>query len=138
MTVGQWLDIWVRDYLTGVKASTAENYRYNIRLHIKPALGAVRLADLHPHAVQGFINDLGLAPTTTALVCGILSGALEKAVELGVEEVVLFCNSPLERLTDNGKAHLDQKRQIRRTPGFRLGSFLHFMLSAVYAKISRP
>ena len=33
---------------------------------------------------------------------------LEKAVELGVEEVVLFCNSPLERLTDNGKAHLDQ------------------------------
>lgn len=82
MTVGQWLDVWVRDYLTGVKASTAENYRYNIRLHIKPALGAVRLADLHPHAVQNFINDLGLAPTTTALVCGILSGALEKAVEL--------------------------------------------------------
>ena len=67
MTVGQWLDVWVRDYLTGVKASTAENYRYNIRLHIKPALGAVRLADLHPHAVQSFINDLGLAPTTTAL-----------------------------------------------------------------------
>lgn len=33
---------------------------------------------------------------------------LEKAVEMGVEEVVLFCNSPLERLTDNGKAHLDQ------------------------------
>ena len=31
---------------------------------------------------------------------------LNRAVELGVEEVVLFCNSPLERLTDNGMAHL--------------------------------
>lgn len=82
MTVGQWLDIWVKDYLTGVKVSTVENYKYNIRLHIKPALGAVRLADLHAHTVQNFINGLGLAPTTTVLVCGILSGALEKAVEL--------------------------------------------------------
>lgn len=31
---------------------------------------------------------------------------LHQAVELGVEEVVLFCNSPLERLTDNGLAHM--------------------------------
>lgn len=31
---------------------------------------------------------------------------LNRAVELGVQEVVLFCNSPLERLTDNGMAHL--------------------------------
>lgn len=33
---------------------------------------------------------------------------LKKAVELGVEEVVLFCNSPLERLTDNGLAHMTE------------------------------
>lgn len=33
---------------------------------------------------------------------------LERAVELGVEEVVLFCNSPLERLTDNGLAHMTE------------------------------
>ncbi|MCD8021790.1 MAG: hypothetical protein LUF30_01980 [Lachnospiraceae bacterium] len=31
---------------------------------------------------------------------------LEKATELGVEEVILFCNSPLERLTDNGLAYM--------------------------------
>lgn len=33
---------------------------------------------------------------------------MHKAVELGVEEVVLFCNSPLERLTDNGLAHMTE------------------------------
>nr|MBR4281323.1 xylanase [Clostridia bacterium] len=31
---------------------------------------------------------------------------LNEAVRLGVTEVVLFCNSPLERLTNNGWAHL--------------------------------
>ena len=36
---------------------------------------------------------------------------LQEAVRLGVTEVVLFCNSPLERLTKNGWAHL--------TPGTR-------------------
>lgn len=33
---------------------------------------------------------------------------LKRAVELGVEEVVFFCNSPLERLTDNGLAHMTE------------------------------
>lgn len=83
LTVGEWLDVWSRDYLVGAKASTVEVYRYNIRLHIKPAMGAVRLSDLHPHIVQSWINGLELAPTTTKVVCGILREALEKAVKLG-------------------------------------------------------
>lgn len=33
---------------------------------------------------------------------------LHKVVELGAEEIVLFCNSPLERLTDNGLAHMTE------------------------------
>ena len=33
---------------------------------------------------------------------------LKKAVELGVEEVVFFCNSPLVRLTDNGLPHMSE------------------------------
>ena len=33
---------------------------------------------------------------------------LHKAVELGVEEVVLFCNSPLVRLTENGLPHMTE------------------------------
>ncbi len=33
---------------------------------------------------------------------------MKKAVELGVEEVTFFCNSPLVRLTDNGLPHMSE------------------------------
>ena len=83
LTVGQWLDIWQRDYLGDVKISTADVYRANIKNHIRPGLGAVRLVDLHPHTIQGFVNGLvGLSPASVRLAYGILRHALEKAVEL--------------------------------------------------------
>lgn len=84
LTVGQWLDIWARDYLGGVKSTTAAVYRASIKTYIKPALGAVRLDQLHPHAVQGFVNGLdGLSPATIRLTHNVLHHALEKAVDLG-------------------------------------------------------
>lgn len=82
MTVGQWFDIWSRDYLGGNKPSTVSAYQGNIKNYIKPCLGAVKLLDLHPHMVQGFVNSLDLAPATVRLAFGILHHGLEKAVEL--------------------------------------------------------
>ena len=83
MTVGQWLDIWQRDYLGAVKLSTADGYVRSIKNHIRPALGAVRLDQLRPHDVQGFVNGLeGLAPSTVRYHHQVLHTALEKAVEL--------------------------------------------------------
>lgn len=83
MTVGQWLDIWQRDYLGGVKPATVTVYTGNIKNHIKPALGAVRLDQLHPHAVQGFVNGLELSPASVRLAYKVLHMAMEKAVDLG-------------------------------------------------------
>ena len=83
MTVGQWVDIWQRDYLGGLKPCTVRTYRTAVNSHIRPALGAVKLSDLHPHAVQGFINGLELAPSSGRLVYQVLHTALEKAVTLG-------------------------------------------------------
>lgn len=82
MTTGQWLDVWASDYLSGVKPATAGIYRGNIKNHIKPALGAVRLDQLHPHTVQGFVNGLELSPASVRLAYKVLHMALEKAVEL--------------------------------------------------------
>lgn len=42
---------------------------------------------------------------------------LKKAVELGVEEVVLFSNSPLERLTVNGLAHMSEGQKVNILKG---------------------
>lgn len=82
MTVGTWLDAWAADYLVGVKTSTVQVYKNNIRRHIKPALGAVPLSELRPHMVQQFINDLELSPASVRLAYKVLHQALERAVKL--------------------------------------------------------
>lgn len=91
MTVGQWLDIWSAEYLGGVKPSTAYLYKERIRLHIKPAMAAVKLEALTPHVIQKFYNDLGkprggkpgLSPKTVKSIHGILHRALQQAVAVG-------------------------------------------------------
>ena len=42
MTVAQWLDIWVAEYLNSVKPLTKHNYNKQVQKHFKPALGALR------------------------------------------------------------------------------------------------
>ena len=91
MTVGEWLDIWQRDYLCGVKPFTVASYSGVIRNHIKPALGAIRLEALNAHTIQGFYNTLGqpdknrpaLSPKTVKNVHGVLHKALKQAVLIG-------------------------------------------------------
>ena len=83
MTLGEWLDIWAEEYLGEVKPTTVVIYKGNIKNHIKPGLGAVRLDQLHPHTVQMFINRLdGLSARSVRLVHEVLHKALKKATEL--------------------------------------------------------
>lgn len=91
MTVGQWLDIWTADYMGGVKPSTSFLYGEQIRLYIKPALGAVKLETLNTHTIQGFYNGLrtereggrALSPKSVKNIHGILHKALQQAVAVG-------------------------------------------------------
>lgn len=83
LTVGGWLDIWQRDYLGGAKPATRSIYQNNVQNHIKPALGALRLAELQPDTVQSFVNGLeGLSPASVRLAYKVLRQALNKAVSL--------------------------------------------------------
>lgn len=94
MTLGQWLDIWQRDYLGSVKPRTRETYRCEIENHIRPELGGIRLETLNSHTVQRFYNSLtelapkrgqktGLSPKTVKNVHGVLHKALQQAVLIG-------------------------------------------------------
>lgn len=58
MTVSEWLDIWLAEYLGGVKPRTREIYKASIRNHLKPALGAIRLEALDTPTIQAFYNGL--------------------------------------------------------------------------------
>lgn len=83
LTVGQWLDVWAEEYLGNVKPNTVRIYKNNIKKHIKPYVGAIKLTDLHPHTVQTLINGLDeLSAASVRLAYKVLHMALEKAVEL--------------------------------------------------------
>ena len=92
MTLAQWLYIWASTYLGGVKPRTVEIYSSDIRLYIKPALGAVRLEALRTHTIQQFYNQLtagtngkrGLSAKTVKNIHGVLHHALNQAVANGL------------------------------------------------------
>ena len=95
MTVGEWLDIWQRDYLGGVKPRTVDSYRTTVEVHLKPAFGTVKLEALNPHTIQSLYNALsrerdgkpGLSPKSVRNVHGVLHKALQQAVTIGYIKV---------------------------------------------------
>ena len=91
MTVGEWLEIWAKDYLGSGKITTVLNYTQHIKNHIKPAMGAIKLENLNAHTIQRFYNSLekpqddkpGLSPKTIKNVHGVVHKALQQAVKNG-------------------------------------------------------
>ena len=78
MSVGEWLVIWVSEYLKNVKPLTVQNYTKQVNKHLKPALGATKLEALDAHTIQKFYNSLtasGLSPKTVKNNHGVLHSA---------------------------------------------------------------
>ena len=58
-TVGEWLDTWLKTYaLYSVKSYTYDAYERSCNIHIKPALGRIRLSALTAPQIQQFYNSL--------------------------------------------------------------------------------
>ena len=91
LTVGEWLDIWQREYLIGVKPRTVDSYQSTIKGHLRPNLGAIKLDSLAPHTIQAFYNSLSrpqkgkdpLSAKTIKNIHGVLHKALQQAVANG-------------------------------------------------------
>lgn len=87
LTLGQWLDMWLSEYLSGLKRLTQEQYRIQCTRYLKPCLGAVKLPALNTHTIQQFINSLSngeraeLSAKTVKNIYGVLHKALNQAVE---------------------------------------------------------
>ena len=85
LTLGEWLDIWMEEYLGSVKPRTVESYQCQIKNHIRPQLGSIRLEALSTHVIQHFYNGLaekGLSPKSVKIVHGVLHKALQQAVAI--------------------------------------------------------
>ncbi|MBQ9270160.1 MAG: tyrosine-type recombinase/integrase [Oscillospiraceae bacterium] len=87
ITVGQWLDIWLRDYTINLKPATMSVYEEHVRVHLKPYLGNVMMDKLTPQRVQRLYNTLlrenNLSPKTIININGVFHSALEMARKLG-------------------------------------------------------
>ena len=115
MTVGQWGDLWLRDYTADKKYLTVKHYTAQCNTHIKPALGAIKLSKLTPPQIQAFYNELAktgrivhtkgskgktiishepLAAKSIRNIHGILTKCLSTAVDIGYLK-----SNPAERVT---------------------------------------
>ena len=113
LTVGKWLDTWITDYNSDVKPTTLDQYKYQIRVHLKPGLGAVKLSELTAPMVQRLYNSRsktykitqkmcngkektiekpGLSPKSIRNMNSVLHEALDKALKLGYVRVNV-CNA---------------------------------------------
>src|SRR5919199_5952396 len=87
LTVGEYLDRWLKDVEGTVRQSTYERYEYAIHPHITPALGRIKLKDLTPAHARWFYRerlDSGLAPATVHKMHVVLHKALAQAVSDGL------------------------------------------------------
>ena len=85
ITVGEWLDTWLKEYLADVKQGTSIHYESVIRLHLKPALGDIPLSQLRTPMVQKFYNKLRAeqrSPKYIKNIHGVLHRALDMAVRV--------------------------------------------------------
>jgi integrase len=85
LTLGEYLDRWLSGSVRGsVKQSTFDRNEIAVRVHIKPALGSIKLKKLAPAHVQGFYQDrldTGLAPASVNKLHVVLHKALDQAVK---------------------------------------------------------
>jgi integrase len=83
LTIGAYLERWLDTIRDTVKQRTWHRHEEVSRLHLKPALGNVRLGNLNALQVQSLYRaklDSGLSPRTVQIIHATLHKALKQAV----------------------------------------------------------
>lgn len=97
MKYGEWLDIWLEDYVRPVeKERTYHTYQDAIRLRLKPNFGECEVNDLDVSEIQHYITGLTehgnlrtggpLAANSILLIFSVFRNSLRRAYNLGVAE----------------------------------------------------
>ena len=130
-TVGEWLDTWLKTYaLYSVKSYTYDAYERSCNIHIKPALGRIRLSALTAPQIQQFYNSLitekKLSPKTVKNIHGVLHRALGQAVKLGM------LRSNPTNVCDLPKAH---RKEIKPMEQAEITRFLQAIQGTKYGLV---
>lgn len=135
MTVGEWLDTWLAEYLADVKQGTYNCYESLVRCHIKPAFGELHLSELRPPMIQKFYNQLrteGLSPKSIKNIHGCFHRALDMAVRIEYlsKNPTSFCVIP--RVVEKQVVPLDAPEQKRLFEALKDHPFESLFLTAIF------
>lgn len=82
LTVGAYLEGWLKEKAREVRPQTAEDYRYQLEKYVAPLLGTLELGKVTPLKVQAMCGELSdrISPQRANKCRRVLSGALSQAV----------------------------------------------------------
>ena len=118
MTVAQWLDEWTENHFFDVKPRTVKSYTDNCRLHLKPYIGAIKLAALDESRLSKLFVELykgteekkPLSAKTLKNIHGTLHRALADAVRMKAIKFNPADNMKLPRIEKKEMHPLDEKQ----------------------------
>jgi integrase len=108
-TFGAYLDRRLEAIRANVRASTQKRYAILTRVHVKLALGQVKLRDLRPDGLRAAYANLldeksGLSPTTLRLIHTLIRKSLSDAVNDGI-----LASNPAARVRPPRRAEFEAK-----------------------------
>ena len=90
ITLGKWLNDWLEGRKPHIEEETYQGYETQIRVHITPAIGKIKLKDLKTRDIQKLLNDKfkkgrvdgkgGLSPRSVKYIHQTLNTSLNQAV----------------------------------------------------------
>jgi integrase len=119
-TLGEFLDAWLEAVKPSLRLRTYETYRSNIRHHLRPKLGRIKLRDLRPDHIQRYYADelrAGVGVPTVRLSHAVLHRALAYSVKwnLLARNVVDAVAPPKEETPEMSVWNADQVKCFLRT-----------------------
>ena len=135
MTIGEWLDIWLKEYLADVKQGTKIHYESVARLYLKPAFGKVSLSKLRAPMVQKFYNRLqeeNRSPKYIKNIHGVLHHALDMAVRLEYLQRNPTSACVLPKVVEKEVTPLDAPEQKKLLEALKGNPFEALFLTALF------
>lgn len=133
LTVAQWLDIWLKEYVKGVKPYTLAAYRNVCVNHITPEIGDKRLTKLSVVDVQRFVNAKSeqLSAKTVKNIHGVLHKALEQAIDCEIIRKNVSARTNLPKVVKPEIKPLDDDAMVRFMEAVRGSKFGGYYLVAL-------
>ena len=135
MTVGEWLDTWLKEYLADVKPGTMINYESVVRLFLKPVFGSIPLSQLRTPMIQKFYNELRTeerSPKYIENIHGIFHRALDMAVRVEYLDRNPSTACILPKVVEKPVTPLDVPEQKRFFEALKGNPFEALFLTAVF------